>query len=144
MANLFVHSLTIDAVKKSKEDLKTHLTKNSALEKFQEIMDFGMELYFKTLSNKEDHMALIMPKLKNWEMDRIAVLDQIILRMALTEFTEFNSIPLKVTINEYLDISKEYSTPKSKDFINGILDKIMNELKENGKIQKMGRGLINN
>ena len=107
-------------------------------------MDFGMELYFKTLSNKEDHMALIMPKLKNWEMDRIAVLDQIILRMALTEFTEFNSIPLKVTINEYLDISKEYSTPKSKDFINGILDKIMNELKENGKIQKMGRGLINN
>lgn len=140
----FVHSLTIDAVKKSKEDLKTHLNKSSALEKFKEIMDFGMELYFQTLNNKKEHMALIMPKLKNWEMDRIAILDQIILRMALTEFTDFKSIPLKVTINEYLDISKEYSTPKSKDFINGILDKIMKELKETGKIQKIGRGLINN
>lgn len=140
----FVHSLTIDAVKKSKEDLKTHLTKNKAIEKFDEIMNFGVELFLQTIRLKDEQMNLIKPKLKNWDMDRIAVLDQVIIRMALTEFTEFPSIPIKVTINEYLDISKEYSTPKSKDFINGILDKIMKELKEKGIISKTGRGLINN
>ena len=82
-----------------------------------------------------------MSKLKNWDIDRLASTDVLILRMALAELTEFSSIPTKVTINEYIDIAKEYSTPKSKDFINGILDNLTKELQEKGIILKEGRGL---
>jgi N utilization substance protein B len=70
------------------------------------------------------------------------VLDVVLIKMAITEFKEFPSIPVKVTINEYIEISKEYSTPKSKQFINGILDKLVNDLKAQGEIKKSGRGLL--
>ena len=75
-------------------------------------------------------------------MERLAVLDVIIIKMALVEFLYFPTIPTKVTLDEYVDISKEYSTPKSKDFVNGILDKLMKTLLEEGKIKKEGRGLL--
>lgn len=140
----FVHSTVTEAIKKSKEELKLHLERANIMDKFQELMTFALELFKKTIDEKEKQIALYVPKLKNWEADRLAILDQIILRMALTEFTCFPSIPLKVSINEYLDISKEFSTPKSKDFINGVLDRLMKELKESGAIKKIGRGLINN
>ena len=77
-------------------------------------------------------------------MDRVAVMDIILIQLAVTEFLFLPHIPLKVSLNEYIDISKEYSTSKSKDFINGILDKVMKVLNDEGKIQKLGRGLINN
>jgi N utilization substance protein B len=78
----------------------------------------------------------------DWEPDRIAMMDTLLMKMAIAEFINFTSVPVKVTINEYLEISKEFSTPKSNSFINGILDKILFELKEQNKIKKVGRGLI--
>jgi N utilization substance protein B len=71
-------------------------------------------------------------------------MDKIILKLALSELQNFPSIPIKVTINEYIDLSKQYSTPKSKTFVNGVLDKLTDDLKKNGKIKKSGRGLIDN
>ena len=87
---------------------------------------------------------MIAAKTKNWEVDRLANTDQIILKMAIAEMLNFRNIPVKVTINEYIELSKNYSTPKSKQFVNGILDVISNELKENGILKKTGRGLIDN
>ena len=81
-------------------------------------------------------------KTPNWDKERIADLDTILIKMAICEFLKFPSIPVKVTINEYLEIAKEYSTPKSSIFINGILDKLSKEYRENGKLNKMGRGLM--
>jgi N utilization substance protein B len=86
---------------------------------------------------------LISAQTKNWDVDRLAKTDVILMNMAIVEALDFPSIPVKVTMNEYIEISKFYSTPKSKGFINGILDKIFNQLKSDGKINKMGRGLIN-
>jgi len=95
-----------------------------------------------TMEQAEDLEKLIEPVLKNWDMERLAVLDVIIIKMALVEFLYFPTIPTKVTLDEYVDISKEYSTPKSKDFVNGILDKLMKMLAEEGRIKKEGRGLL--
>lgn len=94
------------------------------------------------MEQEETLEQLIEPTLKNWDMERLAVLDVIIIKMALVEFLYFPTIPTKVTLDEYVDISKEYSTPKSKDFVNGILDKLMKTLAEEGKIKKEGRGLL--
>ncbi len=106
------------------------------------IRDFVLKLFRKTLANSDEYTALISKYADNWEYERIALLDVILFKMALAEFMEFPSIPVKVTINEYIEISKEYSTPKSRQFINGLLDKISIDLKKEGKIKKMGRGLI--
>ncbi|MDV7397843.1 transcription antitermination protein NusB, partial [Arthrospira platensis SPKY1] len=92
----------------------------------------------------EDWDKIISASTSNWELERIAVMDVLILKMALTELTEFNSIPVKVTLNEYIDISKYFSTPKSKVFVNGILDKLIVDFKQNGRIKKSGRGLLDN
>jgi N utilization substance protein B len=89
-----------------------------------------------------EYEKLISAKTLNWEMDRIALVDMILLKMAIAEIIEFNSIPIKVSFNEYIEIAKEYSTPKSKIFINGVLDKLIAELRENNIINKKGRGLI--
>lgn len=93
---------------------------------------------------QEDHRfdAMVEAKLEHWELDRISMIDRILMKMAITEFIHLPTIPVKVTINEYLDISKIYSTPKSKEFINGVLDKIMTELRASGEIIKTGRGLV--
>ena len=86
--------------------------------------------------------GIIEPILKNWDADRVAIIDMILLKMALTEFTNFPSIPTKVTLNEFVEISKMYSTEKSKDFINGVLDRLLKKLNAEGKIKKAGRGLL--
>ena len=106
------------------------------------VVEFGRRLIEITMEQAEDLEKLIEPTLKNWDMERLAVLDVIIIKMALIEFLYFPTIPTKVTLDEYVDISKEYSTPKSKDFVNGILDKLMKTLAEEGKIKKEGRGLL--
>jgi N utilization substance protein B len=103
---------------------------------------FAKQLLEKTLANNEHYAQMIKPKLKNWDLDRIAHLDMILMKMALCELMCFEQIPVKVSINEYIDISKIYSTPRSKDFINGILDNIMHELRESNAIKKTGRGLV--
>lgn len=105
-------------------------------------IEFMRKLFSETVKHNEWFTQLIADKTKNWDVDRIAIMDVIMLKMALAEVTNFESIPVKVTINEYLDISKVYSTPKSKVFINGIIDKLVVDLKQDDKINKRGRGLI--
>lgn len=104
--------------------------------------EYATDLIRKTVINEPEFTEEISKKTPNWDKDRIAEIDAIVMRMAICEFTRFPSIPVKVTINEYLEIAKEYSTPKSSIFINGILDKISKEYKEEGKLNKMGRGLL--
>lgn len=111
---------------------------------YQDDLNFVKILYKNTFRESESYDLIINPKLQNWESDRVAYIDMIILKMALTEFLNCPSVPIKVTINEYIELSKDYSTPKSKIFINGLLDKLANELKSAGKIKKIGRGLIGN
>lgn len=103
---------------------------------------FMIQLFHKTILSSEEYEGLIDEKAKNWELDRIALMDTILIKMALAELTEFPSIPIKVTLNEYIDISKYYSSSKSKSFINGILDKLIVDLKEKNQIKKTGRGLL--
>jgi len=103
---------------------------------------YMIKLFRYSILRSDEIGKLIDEQAKNWELDRIAVMDIIIMKMALTELMVFPSIPVKVTINEYIEISKSYSSIKSKQFINGILDKLVVKLKEEGKIRKTGRGLI--
>ncbi|MBK7410078.1 MAG: transcription antitermination factor NusB [Saprospirales bacterium] len=104
--------------------------------------DFGETLLRTCFEQNDELLEMIEPTLKNWDVDRVAIIDMILLKMALVELMAFPTIPTKVTINEFVEISKMYSTDKSKDFINGILDRLMKKLQKDGKIQKEGRGLI--
>jgi N utilization substance protein B len=104
--------------------------------------EFVQILLRKTIDRDQENLKLIDELTKNWDLDRIAKMDIIIMKMAITELQEFNSIPKKVTLNEYIEISKFYSTPKSNAFINGILDKAIDRLEKDNKIQKIGRGLM--
>ncbi|MEN0003336.1 MAG: transcription antitermination factor NusB [Bacteroidota bacterium] len=104
--------------------------------------EFGEVLLSEVCQNDSKLLALIEPTLKNWDVERVAVIDMILLKMALCELLQFPTIPTKVTLNEFVDISKQYSTDKSKDFINGILDRLMKKLHKEGQINKKGRGLV--
>lgn len=104
--------------------------------------EFIRDLFRKTILHSEEFEKLISARSKNWELERIALTDIIILKMALAEVLYFPQIPVKVTLNEYIEISKHFSTQKSKQFINGILDKLVADLKEQDLIKKSGRGLI--
>jgi N utilization substance protein B len=106
------------------------------------VREFGEQLLRKTCQEDQELFGLIDPMLKNWDAERVAVLDMILLKMALCELLHFPTIPTKVTLNEYVEISKVYSTDKSKDFINGILDRLMKKLLKEERIVKEGRGLI--
>ncbi len=103
---------------------------------------FLLDLFRKTLNHSEEFEKLIDTRTQNWELERIALTDIILIKMALTEFLHFSQIPVKVTLNEYIEISKEFSSVKSKSFINGILDKLVTDLTEKKKIKKTGRGLM--
>jgi len=84
----------------------------------------------------------IQPTLTNWDHERLALIDMILLKMATCEMLEFPTIPAKVTLNEYVEVAKSYSTDKSKEFVNGVLDKLMKQFQESGKLNKEGRGLV--
>tara|TARA_B100002003_G_C14020857_1_gene492292 strand:- start:52 stop:996 length:945 start_codon:yes stop_codon:yes gene_type:complete len=103
---------------------------------------FAIALFHKTITNNKEFDSIIINTSKNWDLDRIALMDQILLKMGLCELLFFERIPIKVTLNEYIEVAKYYSTTKSKSFINGILDKTISEFKKSGKIVKVGRGLI--
>lgn len=103
---------------------------------------FMVSLFAKAIAFESEYEAVISQQTKNWKAERIAVMDILLMRMAITEVLHFPSIPVKVSINEYIEISKEFSTPKSNSFINGILDKILSDLTKEGKIRKTDRGLI--
>jgi len=105
---------------------------------------FFVKLFEETIKVEQEYEELIANKTKNWDIERIAMTDKIILEMAISEMINFQSIPVKVTINEYIEVAKRYSTPKSKMFINGVLDVIATDLQKAGTIKKSGRGLIDN
>jgi len=105
---------------------------------------FFEKLFEITVKKEKEFDKLIAEKSKNWDIERMAIMDKIILKMAIGEMIYFPNIPVKVTINEYIELSKNFSTPKSKKFVNGILDVLSEELKEQGIIKKSGRGLIDN
>jgi len=108
----------------------------------EEDIEFAVDLLNKTILNLSSLSKEIEGKTANWDKDRIANIDFVLLQMAICEFQKFPSIPVKVTINEYLEIAKEYSTPKSNVFINGILDRLVKEYSDKGTLNKVGRGLI--
>jgi N utilization substance protein B len=124
----------------SEDPFKNKLTPISA--DWDEDSKFVEDLFVYTLRNNVQYQEMIAERTKNWESERIALMDTILMKMAICEMLNFPSIPVKVTINEYLDLSKDYSTPKSNSFINGILDKILSDLKRTNSINKIGRGLI--
>jgi transcription antitermination protein NusB len=106
--------------------------------------DFFLALYQHTLEHDEEYEKLIVEKVQNWDTERVAMIDKILLKMAISEMVSFPGIPVKVTINEYIELSKLYSTPKSRQFVNGVLDVITIDLVNSGVIRKSGRGLIDN
>jgi transcription antitermination factor NusB len=112
------------------------------LYKDNEDRDYVKDLFRRTILNEPELAKEYVDKTPNWDSERIAEIDTIILKMAICEFLKFPSIPVKVTLNEYLELAKEYSTPKSSLFINGILDNLVKELDANKRIVKIGRGLM--
>jgi transcription antitermination protein NusB len=137
----FVLSMIIKTIKR----MKSPVDNSSALLplfKDEEDMEFTKTLFRKAILNSAEHREIIKKHLRNWDLERVAFIDVLIMELALTEFIYFPSIPSKVSLNEYIDLAKYYSTEKSRTFINGILDKILKSLKDEGKIIKTGRGLI--
>lgn len=110
--------------------------------KDEDDIKFAEDLLKKAILNKSKLLKTIEERTKNWDSDRIADIDYILLQMGVCEVIYFPSIPVKVTINEYLEIAKEYSTPKSSIFINGILDRLVKDYQETGDLNKIGRGLM--
>jgi N utilization substance protein B len=111
---------------------------------WEEDKDFIETLYNTALNLTDEHRELIASNTRNWEVERLPLTDRVILEMAIAELLSFPNIPVKVTINEYIELAKTYSTPKSRQFINGILDVIAKELQDAGQIKKSGRGLMDN
>ncbi len=105
------------------------------------VKEYGLNLLKTCIKKKQETMDMIIPVLENWDHDRLAVVDTILLQMAICELTDFPTIPGRVTLNEYVELAKNYSTAKSKEFINGILDKLMKDLTDKGLMSKVGRGL---
>jgi len=135
-------SLVVGAIKKTIKALPVeeefHTTHRPAGETVE---DFGERLLRNVIEDNDELLGVIEPTLRNWDADRVAVVDMILLKMALSELMSFPSIPTKVTLNEFVEVSKLYSTDKSKDFINGILDRLMKKMEKEGRIKKEGRGL---
>ncbi|HBL77877.1 MAG: transcription antitermination factor NusB [Bacteroidetes bacterium GWF2_42_66] len=137
----FVISMVLKTIKRFKETSSPEL---ALMPMFKDDEDekFAKDLYRKAVLNHADNYKIVQEHTVNWEVERIAFMDILILEMAITEFLYFPSIPTKVSLNEYIELSKYYSTEKSRNFINGILDKTLKDLKKEEKILKAGRGLI--
>lgn len=135
-----VFSMLIKTLKSFKEDADENTPIMELYKDDEE--EFVKKLFRRAIANFSEHVETLDKYTKNWESDRLAKMDIMIMNLAITEAKEFPSIPLKVTLNEYIEISKFYSTPKSNVFINGVLDKAFADLKEEGVIRKVGRGLV--
>ena len=107
-----------------------------------EDLDFVMKLYKKTILRDEENNEILKQKTSSWDYNRIPLMDIILLKMALIELQEMETVPVKVTLNEYIELTKYFSSAKSRTFVNGVLDRLIKEFKEAGKIKKVGRGLI--
>ena len=137
----FITSMIVKTFKKFKEEDGPE-KKLMELYKNREDRDYAVRLYRQTIVHRDDYVEYVKENTRNWDLERIAFMDILIMQMAIAELIGFPSIPTKVTLNEYLEISKYYSTSKSNVFINGVLDKVVSQLKEEKKILKSGRGLI--
>jgi len=137
----FITSMIIKTFKKFKEDDGPGKSL-MPLYKNEEDREYAVKLYRQTIVHREEYVEYIKENTRNWDLERIAFMDILIMQMAIAELIGFPSIPTKVTLNEYLEISKFYSTSKSNVFINGVLDKVVFQLREDKKIVKSGRGLI--
>ena len=135
----FVNTWVVRTISKLKEHKPLILDK---LYKDDDDKKFVLDLFRKVILNHTSYEEDIASKTPNWESDRIADIDMILIKMAISEFLKFPSIPVRVTINEYIEISKDYSTEKSGYFINGVLDKLSKEYQEENKLNKIGRGLL--
>ena len=133
---------TVVMVIKTIKDIFPDKTTFSPMYKSGEDRDFAFRLLRSTIEHYDNHRKLIESYIDNWDIERVAQIDSLILHMAINELIEFPSIPVKVTFDEYLEMAKYYSTPKSSLFINGLLDKISSDLIEKGIITKIGRGLM--
>jgi len=134
-----VNSAMINFLRKIKPSKDVVLPK---LFKDEADISFTMSLFRKTILNQEELLDRITERTPNWEKDRIAQVDLVLIMMAQAEFLYFPSIPVKATLNEYLEIAKDYSTPKSATFINGILDNLLKEFQKKDQLNKIGRGLL--
>ena len=134
---LYMVIRTVSGMKQSHTDIKM-------LPKFksEDDLDFACTLFRKALVQYEENQDLVDRYTSNWDVERIAFMDNLIISIAIAELTTFDSIPVKVTLDEWIDIAKYYSSPTSSNFVNGVLDKIVAELTENGRIKKSGRGLL--
>jgi len=137
-----VKSLAEKTIKSLSEEGKVEIQKLSL--DWEDDSEFMKILFQGAADLDKKHQELISQNTKNWEVDRLPLTDRVILAMAITELIQFPNIPVKVSINEYIELAKHYSTPKSRQFINGILDVIAKELKASGALKKSGRGLIDN
>jgi len=135
----FVNSWMLKTIKDLKKD-KTFIL--PALYKNDEDEQFAVKLFRKVVLNQEAYEQEIVKKTPNWELERIAEIDVILLKLGIAEFLEFPSIPVRVTINEYIELSKDYSSNKSNVFINGVLDKLQKDFSESKRMNKIGRGLL--
>jgi N utilization substance protein B len=137
----FVISVIGKTMKKFNEQSDTSVSLMPMF-KDEDDREFAKELFRKSILNHDELQQLIKVHSNNWDVERIAFMDILIMQLAIAEFLYFPSIPTKVTMNEYIELSKYYSTEKSRNFINGILDKTLKDLKKEGKIKKTGRGLV--
>ena len=137
----FVFSMAIKAIKRIEETDDEYATINKLFKDEEDII-FAKDLLRKSIVKQTELREIIKSNIVNWDVERIAAMDILIMSLALSEIMEFPSIPVKVTFDEYLEISKSYSTRKSCDFINGVLDKIVKGLQKEEKIAKVGRGLM--
>lgn len=134
---LYLAIRTVQHLKASHTDVKV-------LPKFksEDDLEFATTLFFKALAQYADNQEIVDRYSKNWDVERVVFMDSLIISIAIAELTQFESIPVKVTLDEWIDIAKYYSSPTSSTFVNGVLDKIVAEFKENGRINKSGRGLL--
>ncbi|HZB14948.1 MAG TPA: transcription antitermination factor NusB [Chryseolinea sp.] len=139
-----VKGLVEKTIKSHDPEAKGSLTLHTLSVNWDDDKEFIEKLYSKGSQLEEKYKALIANNTRNWEVDRLPLTDRIILEMAIAELVIFPNIPVKVSINEYIELAKNYSTPKSRQFINGILDVMAKELKTAGDVKKSGRGLIDN
>ena len=137
VVNTFILKMLRKIDKKKPKSLKLPNKKND-----KDVISFGTDLLKKTINNNEQILMDLRGKTPNWDSERIALLDQAILKTAITELLYFPSIPTKVTMNEYLEIAKDYSTPKSNNFVNGVLDVLVRDFTKNKRFIKKGRGLL--
>ena len=132
----FVATIIMGQIKSQKSMNPTSVFKDDSDEKF------ALKLFRNTINNNKDYEDIIVKFSKNWELDRIAIMDQLFLKMAFAEILFMEDLPIKVSMNEYIEISKYYGGAKSKLFVNGLLDNVVKTYTREGKIKKIGRGLV--